>query len=100
MTPDIPVKVVEPVNWSEFLAGLQNHYAFRLEGDVPAEPAQFDPAQMQQALINLLKNAHESGSRPEDVCLSVRRAGDTIAIEVADRGSGMTEAASAKTICS
>lgn len=44
---------------------------------------------MQQALLNLLKNAHESGSRPEDVCLSVRRGAGALAIEVADRGSGM-----------
>ena len=28
----------------------------------PAEPGWFDPAQMQQVLINLLKNAHEAGS--------------------------------------
>lgn len=46
---------------------------------------------MQQALLNLLKNAHESGSRPEDVCLSVRRAGEMLAIEVADRGCGVSD---------
>ena len=36
--------------------------------------ARFDPAQMEQALLNLLKNAHESGSPPDGVRLAVRRA--------------------------
>ena len=45
-------------------------------GELPPEPASFDPAQMEQALLNLLKNAHESGSPPEQVELHVRaRAG-------------------------
>ena len=63
---------------------------FRVAGTLPPEPASFDASQMQQALLNLLKNAHESGSAADQVCLSVRRAGDMLAIEVADRGSGMT----------
>jgi two-component system nitrogen regulation sensor histidine kinase NtrY len=47
---------------------------------------------MEQALLNLLKNAHESGSQPEDVCLRVRQVGSLLRIEVMDRGQGMSEA--------
>jgi two-component system nitrogen regulation sensor histidine kinase NtrY len=88
----LPTPNRQAVAWPAFVEALRMQIPFQVAGELPAEPASFDASQMQQALLNLLKNAHESGSRPEDVCLSVRRAGDTIAIEVADRGTGMTEA--------
>ena len=47
---------------------------------------------MEQALLNLLKNAHESGSVPGDVELSVRRVQDALRIDVLDRGAGMSDA--------
>jgi two-component system, NtrC family, nitrogen regulation sensor histidine kinase NtrY len=47
---------------------------------------------MEQALLNLLKNAHESGSRPDDVELHVRRVQDVVRIDVLDRGTGMNDA--------
>jgi len=43
-------------------------------------------------LINLLKNAHESGSAPDAIELGVTPRGRDIRIEVRDRGSGMSEA--------
>ena len=58
---------------------------------MPDEPASFDIGQMEQALFNLLKNAHESGSRPQDVSLAVRRASGAMVMEVGDRGHGMTD---------
>jgi signal transduction histidine kinase len=64
---------------------------FRIAGELPDRPGMFDTAQMQQAIINLLKNAHESGSAPEEVCVSITRRGGYFAIEVADRGAGMSE---------
>lgn len=88
----LPSPRVEPVAWEAFLARLASQVRFRLGGEPPAEPACFDPAQMEQALLNLLKNAHESGSRPESVELHVRRAQDALRIEVLDRGSGMSDA--------
>jgi signal transduction histidine kinase len=42
-------------------------------------------------LINLLKNAHESGSLPADVELAVVDDGRTIRLQVLDRGGGMSE---------
>jgi two-component system nitrogen regulation sensor histidine kinase NtrY len=63
----LPTPRIEPIAWRDFVAGLAAHVAFRLIGALPEEPAQIDRAQMEQALINLLKNAHESGSHPTQV---------------------------------
>jgi two-component system, NtrC family, nitrogen regulation sensor histidine kinase NtrY len=87
----LPAPNKQAVAWEAFIQSLKLQVPFHVAGTLPPEPAQFDASQMQQALLNLLKNAHESGSPPDAVCLSVRRAGDMLAIEVADRGGGMTE---------
>jgi signal transduction histidine kinase len=47
---------------------------------------------MEQALINLLKNAHESGSPAEQVQLRIRQHAPHVRIEILDRGAGMGEA--------
>jgi signal transduction histidine kinase len=44
---------------------------------------------MSQALLNLLKNAHESGSEVADIQLAVRLEAESLRIEVLDRGAGM-----------
>jgi two-component system nitrogen regulation sensor histidine kinase NtrY len=81
----------QPVEWSHFLARLQSAMVFRLQGELPERPGHFDASQMQQVMINLLKNAAESGSRPDDVTVSVRDRGETFVLEVADRGTGLAE---------
>jgi two-component system nitrogen regulation sensor histidine kinase NtrY len=78
-------------DWDGFLSGLQTQIAFRIAGDLPEDPANFDAAQMEQALLNLLKNAHESDTDSALVELSVRRIHDGWRIDVADRGSGMSD---------
>lgn len=88
----LPVPELEAVAWHGFLASLREHYAFAQEGMLPAGSAQFDAAQVEQALINVLKNAHESGSSPENVTLSVRQLGRMVRIDVNDRGPGMSSA--------
>src|SRR5688572_7689642 len=88
----LPTPRLEPVSWSLFVDRLHSQVAFRIDGELPAEPARLDVAQMEQALLNLLKNAHESGSAPDDVALRVRRHPGTLRIEVMDRGSGMSDA--------
>ena len=87
----LPTPRQEQIDWREFLEGLRSHYPFRIEGEVPTAPASFDPAQLQQALINLLKNAHESGSAAEDVVLSLRRVAGGVRLEISDRGAGMSD---------
>ncbi len=88
----LPTPRLERCDWPGFVARLASQIPFRLEGELPPEPALLDQAQLEQALLNLLKNAHESGSAPDGVALQVRRVQDLLRIEVLDRGSGMSEA--------
>jgi nitrogen fixation/metabolism regulation signal transduction histidine kinase len=88
----LPSPRLEPVAWDELVARLAGQVRFKLVGELPPEPALVDTAQLEQALLNLLKNAHESGSRPEQVELHVRRVQDVVRIDVFDRGSGMSDA--------
>ncbi|HEX5487611.1 MAG TPA: ATP-binding protein [Rhodanobacteraceae bacterium] len=79
-----------PVDWAAFLDALRMHCEFRLVGDVPAEPGRFDATQVEQVLINLIKNAHESGSSGDEVTLAISHVLQSWRIEVADRGPGMS----------
>ena len=88
----LPTPRLERCNWQGFIARLASQIPFRLEGELPLEASLLDQAQLEQALLNLLKNAHESGSAPNAVELQVRRVQDLLRIEVLDRGSGMNEA--------
>ncbi|MFL6676438.1 MAG: sensor histidine kinase [Massilia sp.] len=88
----LPTPRLEACRWDGFVERLAAQVRFTLDGELPAEPAYIDPAQMEQALLNLLKNAHESGSAPEHVLLQVRRLQDVARIDVLDRGSGMNDA--------
>ena len=88
----LPSPRAETVIWKDFVARLGSQIAFVIDGALPEESASFDIPQMEQALLNLLKNAHESGSPAEEVRLQVRRAPGLVRIEVLDRGSGMNEA--------
>jgi two-component system, NtrC family, nitrogen regulation sensor histidine kinase NtrY len=63
-----------------------------LDGRPPEEPGHFDPAQMQQVLLNLLKNAYEAGSAEDEVKVSVHRTVDGASpVRVLDRGRGMDD---------
>ena len=52
--------------------------------------ASFDTAQIEQALINLLKNARESGADPATIELAVNPTAQGFSIEVRDRGPGFS----------
>ena len=88
----LPAPRIDACSWLDVAAHLQAQVDFHVLGALPEEPARFDRAQIEQALLNLLKNAHESGSPPDGVALQVRRGQDLLRIDVFDRGSGMSEA--------
>jgi len=79
-----------PVSWERFLARLEAAVPFRIDGSVPQQPASFDESQLAQVMINLLKNAAESGSAPEAITVGVRAAAPGFRVEVGDRGSGLS----------
>lgn len=81
-----------PVEWAPFLEGVRAIYPFALQGEPPLQRGFFDAAQLQQVLINLLKNAIESGSPSDAIAVEVRgEPGGATRISVLDRGAGMTD---------
>jgi nitrogen fixation/metabolism regulation signal transduction histidine kinase len=79
------------IAWAHFLARLQGTAPFRVEGSLPQRPASLDTSQLEQVMINLLKNAAESGSPPGDITVRVHEQAEGFVVEVADRGSGLSE---------
>jgi Signal transduction histidine kinase involved in nitrogen fixation and metabolism regulation len=92
----LPQPRLDPVVWGEFLARLQRQIGFTLETSTPDLPGKVDVAQMEQALLNLLKNAHEAGSEAnppsDEVTVRLLRIPGWTRLEVLDRGPGMNEA--------
>ncbi|MFZ6656580.1 sensor histidine kinase [Undibacterium sp. TJN19] len=87
----LPTPRLESTDWVSFINSLKSQVEFKLVGKLPEERVSCDHAQMEHALLNLLKNAHESGSAPEEVSLSIRMIQGVLRIDVMDRGSGMSD---------
>jgi PAS domain S-box-containing protein len=86
----LPQPRPEPVDWRQFLESVHAMSPFQLAAVPPAEPGWFDAVQMQQVLINLLKNAQESGSPPQEIGVSVHLTAQAESVlRVVDRGPGM-----------
>ncbi|HET8643979.1 MAG TPA: ATP-binding protein, partial [Vicinamibacteria bacterium] len=88
----LPRPQKRPVPWREFLEGMRHLAAFRVQEPLPERPGLFDPSQMQQVLINLVKNAREAGSPEGEIVVAVQPGTDgSAALQVLDRGRGMDE---------
>ena len=87
----LPAPRPERVEWAAFVADLARQQPFAAAEAPPDLPGWFDRAQVEQALINLLKNAHEAGGPADQVELLIRCAGLHQRIEVRDRGAGMSQ---------
>lgn len=82
------------VPWGPFLDGLRALYPDIQIAQPPEANGHFDPAQIQQVIINLVKNAREAGGPATEVHIAVERVPDGgFRIAVLDRGSGMSEEA-------
>lgn len=88
----LPQPLLNTVDWTNFLASLQRQIGFELESSTEGMSSRIDQAQMEQALLNLLKNAHEAGGEGSSVSVKLTRLPDWLRIEVLDRGAGMNEA--------
>lgn len=90
----LPQPQMQHVSWQDFLNGLRQHIPFTLEMTDKEAEARMDRAQMEQAMLNLLKNAHEAGDATDnhDVRVRVIRLPEWWRIEVLDNGHGMNDA--------
>ncbi len=86
----LPTPRLQRTRWAELLATLamQQPFAWSAADDAQVD---IDAAQIGQTLINLIKNAQESGSPAEQIHVAVTRIAKQWRVEVHDRGTGMTE---------
>jgi two-component system nitrogen regulation sensor histidine kinase NtrY len=87
----LPAPRPESVPWQQFVADLKGQQSFTCIEPLPELPGWFDCVQVEQALINMLKNAHEASGATAEVELSIVCGGGDQRIEVRDRGSGMSQ---------
>jgi len=78
-------------SWAPLLAQVSTLYPDVTLPEPPALPGWFDAAQVEQVLINLIKNAREAGSPAADIALEVRTDPSLATeIDVLDRGPGFS----------
>jgi signal transduction histidine kinase len=88
----LPAPRKQPVVWGDLLDRVRPLCPFTVEPPLPEAPALLDPSLMEQVLINLVKNARESGGPADEVTVSVGQAADGGSVlRVLDRGRGMGE---------
>ncbi len=87
----LPAPRPERIEWAAFAADLARQQPFSLAAALPPQHGWFDRVQVEQALINLLKNAHEAGGAAAQVELLILCVGADQRIEVRDRGAGMSQ---------
>jgi two-component system nitrogen regulation sensor histidine kinase NtrY len=83
----LPKPRAKQVEWSAFLPQLAALYPQVKWPEPPKTPGFFDPTQVEQVIINLIKNATETGSADVEVRLVTHADGAT-EIDVLDRGPG------------
>jgi signal transduction histidine kinase len=87
----LPAPRPEHVEWAPFVADLARQQQFTMPLPLPETKGWFDRIQVEQALINLLKNAHEAGDADNPVELLISAVGPDQRLEVRDRGTGMSQ---------
>lgn len=84
------------VDWREFVGSLAELEHLEVVGRLPSAPGWFDPAQMQQVVVNLVKNAVEATNGqahgPARVRMRVDASVETgTVLQIIDQGRGMDE---------
>ncbi|MEX2961193.1 PAS domain-containing sensor histidine kinase [Microbulbifer sp. TYP-18] len=87
----LPAPSCEMVDWRALIERIAPLQEFTLKGGVPERPGYFDPVQMEQALLNLIKNSREAGSDSKDIELRISADDRGQQLVITDRGSGMSE---------
>jgi nitrogen fixation/metabolism regulation signal transduction histidine kinase len=92
----LPQPQLQTVHWAPFLSSLCQQIPFTMERAPDEElSSRIDIAQFGQALLNLLKNAHEACAEADppndDVQVQLTRLPQWLRLDVLDRGKGMNE---------
>lgn len=86
----LPTPQPSTLDWPTLLGQLQAQWSCMIE--ISKDVTTFaDPTQIEQLLINLIKNAHESGSAHEHISVSISQDSKGTHISVSDQGKGMSE---------
>lgn len=89
----LPLPQKQLIDWPKMTQQLAQQYPFQVLSALPQMPIKLDAVQLEQVLINLLKNAHESGADADSVALIFEDITHPVAgllIKVNDQGSGMS----------
>lgn len=78
------------VKWERFLESLRAVSPFTADSAANGGTAWFDESQIEQVMINLLKNAREAGSAATETVVAVHPTRGGWTVEVRDHGSGMS----------
>lgn len=81
----------QEISVGDLLAGVVQQQPVTLHCDTPQSTIDVDVTQMEQVLINLIKNAYEAGGPVDAIELKAERRGSSWRFELSDRGQGMTE---------
>ncbi|HUK02977.1 MAG TPA: ATP-binding protein [Steroidobacteraceae bacterium] len=87
----LPQPRPQRIAWNDFVARLEGTFPFAHSPTAARHELSIDVSQMEQVMINLLKNAQESGSAQADIELSAREHAGGFQISLADRGAGLSE---------
>ncbi|WP_448547096.1 sensor histidine kinase [Thalassotalea fusca] len=88
----LPLPECKPWPLVSFFNNISKLLEIPCEIKAQASHISFDAAQIEQVLINLVKNAKESGSAIEDIGINVTQEANVLVVSVFDRGSGLSEA--------
>lgn len=88
----IPEPKIERISSQVLLRSLSEQWTFRYDASQDIS-IYADPSQLEQLLINLLKNAHESGSPPDQIALSISTNAtlQETQINITDAGKGIAQ---------
>jgi signal transduction histidine kinase len=88
----LPAPRLEHAPWAPVLEAVRALYPSVQIGAAPERRGYFDPAQIQQVAINLVKNAREAGGPEQEVQVTVESPVDGGSrLAVLDRGTGMSD---------
>lgn len=95
----LPSPNKQPIAVDEWIKSLNHLCQFTLQGDVPAMTVRMDVGQIEQVIINLVKNAHEanevkdaSDSKKVELTIIQDDIDSKLVLAITDEGQGMSDA--------